>query len=222
MGAQLDPEKASGHGDGWNSTSSVQSDDPSHEKRRHEDDAVAESGPFDSYDPSHDAPEELEPDQGDEIGQEPAHDAASIGGPDIAKTQTSGSTASRPPDFEVTFGPGDPENPKNWPLWYQVWVLFVISISCWIIVLFSTSYTASIPGLMEEYGTSKTYTTLGVTTYLLGLATGCLVVAPLSELYGRQPVYLVCMLCSTIMIIPCGLANSLEQQFACRFVGYVF
>jgi MFS transporter len=227
MSPTSDPEKAPGASDGYTSSSSVHSDSPTREKHeRAEADKFGHAdGPFDNYDPSHDVRrDELEPDADDddeEIGPDGAHQTPAQLDAALYKTQTSGSTASRPPDFEVTFGPDDPENPKNWPMWYQVWVLVVISLSCWIVVLYSTSYTASIPGLMREFNASKTYTTLGMTTYLLGLATGCLVVAPLSELYGRQRVYLVCMFCSSIMIIPCGLANSLEQQFASRFVGWV-
>jgi len=138
-----------------------------------------------------------------------------------SQTGTSiGSAVSRPPDFEVVFEPDDPENPKNWPLWYRSWALFVLSYSTWIVVLYSTSYTASIPGLMSEFGVSAPVATLGVTTYLVGLAVGSLVVAPMSELYGRQNVYLACMVLSTLMIIPCGLADSLVSIVAVRFVGY--
>lgn len=147
-----------------------------------------------------------------------ASSAGAIGAT-LVQTRTGTSTASRPPDFEVTFGPDDPENPRNWPLWYRCWCLGVLSIATWIIVLYSTSYTASIPGLMEEFGTSTSYTTLGLTTYLIGLATGCLVVAPMSELLGRQKVYLVCTLMSMIMIIPCSLSKSIQGILVARFVG---
>lgn len=136
------------------------------------------------------------------------------------RTGTSiGSTASRPPDFEVTFEPGDPENPKNWPLWYRGWTIFVVSFSTWVIVLYSTSYTASIPGLVEEFGSSTVIATLGVTTYLLGLAAGSLILAPMSELYGRQYVYVTCFIISAILIIPCGLAKSLTTMIVVRFFG---
>ncbi|KAL2752161.1 hypothetical protein ACRALDRAFT_1037253 [Sodiomyces alcalophilus JCM 7366] len=144
------------------------------------------------------------------------------GGATLAQTRTGASTASRPPDFEVTFGPDDPENPRNWPVWYRGWCLGVLSIATWIIVLYSTSYTASIPGVMEEFGTSTSYTTLGLTTYLIGLATGCLVVAPMSELFGRQRVYLVCTSVFMVMIVPCGLSNSIQGILVARFIGAVF
>jgi MFS family permease len=114
----------------------------------------------------------------------------------------------------------DSENPRNWPLWYRVWALFVLSLSTWIIVLYSTSYTAAIPGMAREFETTPTVVTLGLTTYLLGLATGSLVAAPLSEVYGRQSLYLTAMIVWSLLIIPCALARSIGEILALRFLGY--
>lgn len=140
-------------------------------------------------------------------------------------TNATGTSAwSRPPDFEVTFDPSsDRDNPRDWPLWYQGWVIFAVSYSTWVVVLYSTSYTATLPGLMSEFGeTNPTVVTLGVTTYLLGLACGSLVVAPMSELFGRRRVYLLCMTVSALLVLPCALATSLAEIIVVRFVGAVF
>ncbi|SPO05216.1 related to benomyl/methotrexate resistance protein [Cephalotrichum gorgonifer] len=139
------------------------------------------------------------------------------------RTATSvGSAASRPADFEVTFEPNDPEDPRNWPLWYRAYSLVILSYSCWVVVLYSTSYTSTIPGLIVEFGVSSPVATLGLTTYLLGLATGSLIAAPLSELYGRHRIYLISMTVSTILIIPSGLATSLTQMIVVRYFGALF
>jgi MFS family permease len=91
------------------------------------------------------------------------------------------------------------------------------------VVLYSTSYTAAIPGLMAEFDVaSQTVATLGLTSYLLGLAAGSVVVAPMSELYGRRVVYLVCMALFVVLIVPCALARSLGVMIGVRFVGCVF
>jgi MFS family permease len=74
-------------------------------------------------------------------------------------------------------------------------------------------------GLAEEFGASTTVTTLGLTTYLLGLAAGSLIVAPLSELYGRQKVYIVCLTVWALLILPCALATSLTEIIVVRFFG---
>lgn len=142
-----------------------------------------------------------------------------------ATATTAGSAWSRPPDFEVTFDTdgGGPSHPRDWTMRYRIWVIFCVSYSSWVIILYSTSYTAIIPGLMADFRErDETVVTLGVTTYLLGLAAGSLVVAPMSELFGRRPVYLVCMLVSTVLIVPCALARSLAGIVVVRFFGALF
>lgn len=132
------------------------------------------------------------------------------------------SSASHPPDLEVTFSPDDPENPKNWPLWYRCWTIFACSYSTWVVVLYSSSYTAIVPGLMKEYHvTNQPVATLGLTTYLFGLAFGCLALAPLSELYGRRPIYLVSLGVFALLILPCAMPSSLAEIIVVRFFGYV-
>ncbi|KAI0107409.1 MFS general substrate transporter [Hypoxylon sp. NC0597] len=159
------------------------------------------------------SPLELALSPGEEVFEEITH----------IRTATSvGSSASRPPDFEVVFDDDDPENPRNWSVWYRAWIVFAISYTTWVVVFYSTSYTASTPGLMEEFGVSSTVATLGVTTYLLGLAAGSLLVAPASELYGRRPVYIFCMICFTLLIIPCCVATSLAEIIVVRFFGAMF
>ncbi|CEI69908.1 hypothetical protein FVEN_g7230 [Fusarium venenatum] len=143
----------------------------------------------------------------------------------ITYTQTGTSVtsnASRPADFEVFFQDGDLENPRNWSKAYRYWIVVCVSYSTWVVVLYSTCYTASVSGLAEEFGVSTTVTTLGLTTYLLGLAVGSLIVAPLSELYGRQKVYIVCLLAWALLILPCALATSLTEIIVVRFFGAAF
>lgn len=81
-----------------------------------------------------------------------------------------GSVASLPPDFEVTLNAGHGEDPQSWPLWYRCWCIAVVSLCSWVATMYSTSYNASAPGLVDEFGASTTLVTLGLTTYLLGLA----------------------------------------------------
>lgn len=112
---------------------------------------------------------------------------------EITYTRTGASLAtngSRPASFEVDFEVDDPSDPRNWPLWYRGLIIFSVSYATWTVILYSTSYTSSMPGMMKEFDvTDEAVATLGVTTYLLGLAAGSLILAPLSEIYGRRPIY---------------------------------
>lgn len=141
--------------------------------------------------------------------------------PYLTRTGTSiGTTGSRLPDFEVDFVENDPENPKNWPLWYRGMIIGFMSFSTWTTVLYSTSYTSGMPGMMAEFHqNNEPIVTLGVTTYLVGLACGSLILAPFSELFGRRPVYLFSMLIFGLLILPCALAKNLPSIIVVRFFG---
>jgi MFS family permease len=89
-------------------------------------------------------------------------------------------------------------------------------------VLYSTSYTSGIYALQQEFNvSSEPIVTLGVTTYLLGLAVGSLILAPISETYGRKPVYAISMIIFCILIIPCAKATSMAEIIVIRFFGAV-
>jgi hypothetical protein len=144
-------------------------------------------------------------------------------GQTLTHTRTGVSIAtngSRPADFEVDFTSDDPDDPKNWPLWKKSITIGFVSFATWTVVLYSTSYTSSMPGMMKEFDEkSEPIATLGVTAYLVGLAVGSLVFAPLSEIYGRRPVYIGSLLFFCIMILPCALATSLAEVIVVRFFG---
>ncbi|CZS98059.1 probable benomyl/methotrexate resistance protein [Rhynchosporium agropyri] len=145
--------------------------------------------------------------------------------PALTYTRTGASLAtigSRIPSFEVDFTEGDTDNPLNWPLWYRSLVIGAVSYSTWTVVLYSTSYTSSMPGMMKEFHvTSEPVATLGVTTYLLGLAVGSLILAPLSEMYGRRNVYAGSLAIYCLLLLPCALATSLSEVLVIRFFGAV-
>lgn len=89
-------------------------------------------------------------------------------------------------------------------------------------VLYSTSYTSGTTLIAEEFGESETIVTLGLTFYLIGLAIGSMFMAPLSEVYGRKPVCVICLSIFTVLIIPCALAKSVTTLIVVRFIGAFF
>lgn len=105
-------------------------------------------------------------------------------------------------------------------MWYRGVVLGTVSFATWVVVLYSTSYTSSIPGMMKEFNiSSQPLATLGITVYLMGLASGSLILAPLSEIYGRRIVYIGSMAFFTLMVLPCALGNSLAEILVVRYFG---
>ncbi|KAJ9643589.1 hypothetical protein H2199_004268 [Coniosporium tulheliwenetii] len=140
--------------------------------------------------------------------------AKSMGGASVATNATSD------PVFEIDFEEDDRANPKNWSIKMRGLIIGGVSYSTMTVVLYSTSYTSGIPGMMETFGIgSTTVVVLGLTTYLFGLAVGSVVLAPLSEMYGRRPIYLFTMALFMLLILPCGLAQNLETILITRWFG---
>jgi hypothetical protein len=128
--------------------------------------------------------------------------------------------SSRLPGFEVDFEPGDVENPRSWPPWYKGLAIASLSFATWNVVFASTSYTSGMPGMMEDFGlASETVAALGVTAYLVGLAVGSLLTAPISEVCGRRPVYIGALFVSMLLVLPCALAKSFPEIIVARFFG---
>jgi multidrug resistance protein len=124
--------------------------------------------------------------------------------------------------YEVRLESNNPDNPRHWPLWYKSLTIVTISLGATVVSLFSTVYTSGIPGLEDEFGISKIAALLGVSTYLLGMAIGTIVSAPLSEVVGRRPVYLVSMALFLVLILPSALAQNIEAILIGRFFGGLF
>lgn len=96
--------------------------------------------------------------------------------PQLVRTGTRGTTASsmnRDPAFEIDWQDNDPENPRNWSVWYRGFIIFAISFGTLVVILYSTTYTTGISQMQHEFHIAQEpIVTLGVTTYLIGIAVG--------------------------------------------------
>ncbi|KAF2655414.1 MFS general substrate transporter [Lophiostoma macrostomum CBS 122681] len=146
---------------------------------------------------------------------------AGLEDPDLNQITTVTTNMTTDPRFEVDFD-GDGENPQDWSMAKKGMIIGFMSFSTLVVVMYSTSYTSGIPGMMITFGVhSKTLLVLGITTYLAGLALGSILLAPLSEMYGRRPVYIIAVFCFTVLIIPCALADKLATVLVTRFFGAI-
>ncbi|MCJ1310001.1 hypothetical protein MMC25_003662 [Agyrium rufum] len=152
----------------------------------------------------------------------PTVSRTSLRNPLARKVTSIRTIATTDASFEIDFGDhDDTSNPKNWPVWYKGIAVAAISWSTWTVAVYSTSYTAGLPDMEREFHQSEPVVTLGVTTYLIGLAIGSLILAPLSEIYGRRPVYIVSNIIFMILVIPCAVAKNLATLLAVRFFSAV-
>lgn len=68
-----------------------------------------------------------------------------------------------------------------------------------------------------EFNTSRIVSTLGLSTFVLGISLGPMFMGPLSEFYGRRPIYLVSWAMYLIWIIPQAVAKNIATMIVARF-----
>lgn len=73
--------------------------------------------------------------------------------------------------------------------------------------------------IQKEFHVSAEITTLALSLYVLGFAVGPVLLAPLSEYFGRQPVYVVSWFILFIFQLPIALAPNIGTILVCRFIG---
>ena len=80
-----------------------------------------------------------------------------------------------------------------------------------------------VPALMSDFNSSSnTLSAFVVSVYILGYVFGPIILAPLSELYGRLPLYQGSNVGFVIFTVACALANNLESLIVFRFIEGVF
>ncbi|KIJ68577.1 hypothetical protein HYDPIDRAFT_106784 [Hydnomerulius pinastri MD-312] len=124
--------------------------------------------------------------------------------------------------FLVRFDVGDPANPKNWSKlkrWY-------LTLAAGLLVLnatFSSSApSAMIPTLERQFGFSGEIGTLTVALFVCGYCVGPLLWAPLSEQYGRRPVFISTFFVYMCFQIGCALSQNTASILVFRFLGGTF
>ncbi|KAK3496428.1 major facilitator superfamily domain-containing protein [Neurospora crassa] len=123
----------------------------------------------------------------------------------------------------IWWSENDPENPYNWPRWQKILNVGLISAQTFIAPLASSIFAPGVPSVMKEFlNSSPELASFVVSVYILGFAAGPLVIAPLSEIYGRLVVYHGCNVCFIAMLIACAEAPSLNALIAFRFLSGIF
>ncbi len=92
--------------------------------------------------------------------------------------------------FIVSWLDSDPRNPYNWSVTKRALITCCISVSSLAASLSSSAYTGSSRQVEQHFHVGTEVATLGLSLFVLGFAVGPILFAPLSELYGRQPVFI--------------------------------
>lgn len=118
--------------------------------------------------------------------------------------------------------PDDKAKPHNWPLWKKWYVTFTVAMICLCVSLGSSLYVAGVPDLMLKFGVSQELCLSGLTFYLIGLAVGPAIAAPLSEVIGRRWIYFFSLPISMLLTMGVGLSKNIHSILILRFFCGLF
>mmetsp|Transcript_7269 Transcript_7269/g.9206 ORF Transcript_7269/g.9206 Transcript_7269/m.9206 type:complete len:637 (+) Transcript_7269:69-1979(+) len=113
--------------------------------------------------------------------------------------------------------PDDKANPQNWPQWKKLYITFTVALICLCVSLGSSLYVAGVPSLMVQFEVSQELCISGLTFYLIGLAVGPAIAAPMSEVFGRRWIYFFSLPISMLFAMGIGLSKHIYSILILRF-----
>ena len=121
--------------------------------------------------------------------------------------------------FEVQFdGDSDPLNPRSFSTVRKWTIVIIISAGSTCVTCASSMYTLTYGQITTDFHVSRLVATLGLSLFVMGLGLGPMVLGPLSEFYGRRPIYVVSFGVFLIWLIPCAVAKNIGTELVSRFI----
>lgn len=124
--------------------------------------------------------------------------------------------------YVVEFRPNDPDNPMDFPSWRKWMITGIATLSVFAVTLTSSAYSASAGQIPPEFHASNELFQAGVALFVLGFAVGPALWAPLSELYGRQTVFIVAHFFMTAFVGATAGCHNIASMLVLRFLSGTF
>lgn len=120
--------------------------------------------------------------------------------------------------FEVRFdGDSDPINPRSFSKIRKWTIVAIVSAGSTCVTCASSMYTLTYTQITTEFKISRIVATLGLSLFVVGLGLGPMILGPLSEFYGRRPIYVISFTLYLIWLIPCAVGKNIGTELVARF-----
>ena len=157
----------------------------------------------------------------EEVKQAPQAPPGIIPSKDDLEKQISRTTTgpNRDPNI-VDWEENDQGNPLNWTIKRKWGNMSIVSGITFLTPLASSMVAPGVQLIMKDFhSTNQTVGSFIVSIYVLGYALGPLFIAPMSEVYGRVPMYHSCNLMFVIWTMACALAPNMGSLLAFRLLA---
>jgi len=122
-------------------------------------------------------------------------------------------------DFE---GDDDELNPHNWSLATRGFAVLNIALVGWTVGFASAVDSGTLDQAAAYFGVGEVAESLATGLFLIGFGAGGLSSGPLSEEFGRNPVYIATFSLYMIFVMASGLSPNFGAQCAFRFIAGYF
>ncbi|KAK9466138.1 major facilitator superfamily domain-containing protein [Lipomyces arxii] len=122
-------------------------------------------------------------------------------------------------DFD---GADDPLHPQNWSLKRKLKIMAILGFATFVVAWGSSSFAPSTVFIREVFHVGSVVSYLSISLYVFGFASGPLLWAPLSELYGRRLVILVSIFICAIFHMGVATSRDIQTVMLCRFFAGFF
>ncbi|KAK3046918.1 hypothetical protein LTR09_011669 [Extremus antarcticus] len=116
-------------------------------------------------------------------------------------------------------GPGDPDNPKNWPRRKKWMATITVSLFTFISPVSSSMVAPALQQLQKDFNQPFATVSIAMTVFLLGFTVGPLFLGPMSELFGRKIVLQLSNLFYLVFNLACGFSTTIPELIAFRFLS---
>lgn len=113
-------------------------------------------------------------------------------------------------------GPDDPTCPLNWPLTMRWGIIILTSMSGLVTLMSGAMLAPALAAISNDLHISESESNMAISIYVLAFAFGPMVLAPLTEVFGRRRVWLVCSAWYAVWNTVCGFAHTKGLLLAAR------
>jgi multidrug resistance protein len=124
--------------------------------------------------------------------------------------------------YVVQWMPKDFRNPLQLSTFMKWSITLVAALETLVVALVSSAYTGGIVQIEEQFLVTTEIATLGVSLYVLGFALGPLIWAPMSEMFGRQIVFIGTYCGLTIFCAATIGSTNIQSLLIFRFLAGAF
>jgi len=121
---------------------------------------------------------------------------------------------------QVTWdGPDDPNNPYNWSTRWKWAVTLLTSLGGLVTLMLGSMMAPALSTIGEDLSIGDAEAQLTLSIFVLAFAFGPLILAPLTEVFGRRPVWILASLWYLLWNTVCGFAHKKSLMITARFLA---